>query len=152
MKTSCNPWPLGIVLAFVIFIVGMAAAVVIAATHRDSLVNENYYEQELKFQNQINAAARAKNSGASVALGTVSGSLVVGLPPAQMAGKISGTIELYRPSAPALDRIFPLAPKADGTQALDIAKFAAGSWVVRVRWTVDGQDYFLEQKIILPEK
>ena len=43
---------------------GMAGVVVIAATHRESMVSENYYEQELKFQDQIDSAARAQKSGA----------------------------------------------------------------------------------------
>ena len=61
MKTTRNLWPLGIVITFVLFFCGMASVVVIAATHREDLVSDNYYEQELKFQNQIDGAARAKN-------------------------------------------------------------------------------------------
>ena len=59
MKTNRNLWPLGIFVTFGLFFAGMTGVVVIAATHRDSLVNGNYYEQELKFQGQIDAAARA---------------------------------------------------------------------------------------------
>jgi hypothetical protein len=58
-------------------------------------------------------------------------------------------IEFYRPSSPALDRAFPLAPGADASQAVDVSKLATGLWVVRVKWSAGGQDYFLEQKITL---
>jgi hypothetical protein len=130
----------------------MAVMVVIATTHRDHLVSETYYEQELKYQGQIDSAARTKSSGASVTLDAAGTSLVVTLPPSQLGQKISGSIELYRPSAPDLDRQFPLAPSADGTQKLDVSKFAAGLWVVRVKWNAAGQDYFLEQKITVAGK
>ena len=46
MKTKFNPWPYGIILFFVLLFCGLAGIVVIAATHRESMVSENYYEQD----------------------------------------------------------------------------------------------------------
>ncbi len=152
MKSNRNLWPWAIVAFFVLFFVGMATMVVIAATHRDHLVSESYYEQELKFQSQIDSAARTKTSGAAVALDAAGTSLVVTLPAAQLAQKISGSIEFYRPSAPDLDWQFPLVPTADGTQKLDVSQIASGLWVARVKWNVAGVDYFLEQKITVAGK
>ena len=152
MKPNRNLWTWGIVACFVLFFAGMAAMVVIAATHRDHLVSESYYEQELKYQSQIDSATRTKSIGATVGLDAAGTSLVVTLPPAQAAQRIAGSIELYRPSAPDLDRQFPLVPPADGTQKLDVSQLAAGLWVVRVKWNAAGQDYFLEQKITVAGK
>jgi len=149
MKTTRNLWPLGIFVTFSLFFAGMASVVVIAATHRDSLVNANYYEQELKFQGQIDAAARGQQSGATII--SANDVVTVSLPAASLP-KISGTVALYRPSAPELDREFPLTLKAGGTQTLDVSKLAAGLWRVRVKWNAGGQDYFLEQKITVTGK
>ena len=66
-----------------------------------------------------------------------------------MTQKFSGKVEFYRPSASGLDREVALAPRADGTQVLDISKLAAGFWQLRVKWSAGGQDYFLEQKITI---
>jgi nitrogen fixation protein FixH len=147
MKPEKNLWPLGIFTAFGLFFAGMASVVVIAVTHRDHLVNNNYYEQELKFQARIDSAARTQASGANLAYAAAAGSVVITVPAAQLAQKLSGTIELYRPSAPDLDRESPLAPRADGTQTLDVSKLTPGLWLVRVKWNAAGADYFLEQKI-----
>ena len=147
MTTTRNLWPLGIFTAFGLFFAGMASVVVIAATHRDHLVNDNYYEQELKFQGRIDSAARTQKSGATIAWDAANNSVVIALPAAQLAQKFSGTIELYRPSEPKLDREFQLEPKADGTQTLDVSKLASGLWLVRAKWNAAGEDYFLEQKI-----
>jgi len=151
MKRTFNPWPYGIILFFVLLICALAGVVAIAATHRESMVSENYYEQELKFQSQIDSAARAQKCGARLELETGSGAgqLMVRLPAEQVARHCSGVIELYRPASPALDRAFPLALGADGSQAVDVSKLAAGLWVVRVKWTAGGADYYLEQKITL---
>jgi hypothetical protein len=147
MKTSRNLWPYGIIATFVLFFMGMATVVIIASTHREHLVNNNYYEQELKFQGQIDAAARAAKSGALIAHDAATGQLNIKLDAAQLAQKFSGSVELYRPSAPELDRELALAPKADGTQAINVTKLPSGPWLVRVKWNAGGEDYFLEQKI-----
>jgi nitrogen fixation protein FixH len=130
----------------------MACVVGIAATHREHLVNANYYEQELEFQGRIDAAARAQKSGATLVYDVAGRQLGITLPAAQLAQTFSGTIELYRPSAPELDREFSLTPKAGGSQVLDVSGLAAGLWLVRVKWSAGGEDYFLEQKFILTAK
>jgi hypothetical protein len=152
MKTTRNLWPYGLIVTFALFFCGMATVVVIAATHRESMVSENYYEQELKFQDQIDGAARAQKSGASIACDSAGGKVVITVPVAQLAQKFSGTIELYRPSEPKLDQALPLAPHADGTQTLDGSKLAPGLWLVRARWHAAGENYFLEQKVTLAGK
>jgi len=149
MKTPFNPWPYGILAFFVLLACGLAGAVFIAATHSESMVSDNYYEQELKFQRQMDGAARAEKAGARIQLEAGEGKLVVAVPRAQVAQQCSGVIEFYRPSSPALDRNYPLAPGKDGAQTVDISKLAAGPWRVRVKWRAGGEDYFLEQKIIL---
>lgn len=152
MKTNRNLWPLGIFVTFGLFFAGMASVVVIAATHRDHLVNDNYYEQELKYQDQIDSVARTQKSGAAIAYDASAGFVTVMLPAAQLAQQFSGTIQLYRPSESALDRTMPMTPKADGRQTLDVSKLAGGLWSVRARWTAGGENYFLEQKITVAGK
>jgi len=152
MKAKFNPWPLGIVLTFVIFIAGLATAVGIAVTHRDSMVSENYYEQELKYQSQIDGKARALQSGASINYDPVAGKIIVQLPATQAAAKPFGKIELYRPSSPDMDRVMDFSPNAEGAQIVDAAPLPVGSWAVRVKWSAGGQGYFLEQKIAVRSK
>ena len=152
MKTHRNLWPLGIFAAFGLFFAGMAGVVVIATTHREHLVNASYYEQELKFQDQIDSVDRAQKSGATIAYKAGAGTVAIALPAAHLTRTFSGTIQLYRPSGPELDREFPLEPEAGGTQALDVSRLAAGPWVVRVKWSAGGKNFFLEQKITVAGK
>lgn len=144
-NTTRNLWPLGIVITFALFFIGMASVVVIAATHREDLVNDNYYEQELKFQSQIDGAARARDIGATIQY-AAAGKIIIALPAAQLAQKFSGKVTLYRANDPKLDRDFPLEPKADGTQTIDASKLVVGPWRVSAAWLADGKNYFLEQK------
>ena len=144
-----NFWPLGIIITFALFFIGMASVVLIAATHREHLVNDNYYEQELKYQSQIDGAARAQNAGATIQYAAAAGKIIIALPAAQLAQKVSGKVTLYRANDPTLDREIPLALNTDGTQTLDVSKIAAGPWSVRAAWLADGKNFFLEEKVIL---
>jgi nitrogen fixation protein FixH len=149
MKTKFNPWPYGIILFFVLLLCAMGGVVAICVTHRETMVSENYYEQELKFQDQIDSAVRAQKSGAHIDVDAGAGKLVVAVPATQLADKFSGAIQFYRPSSPDLDRELSFAPQANGSQTVDVSKFATGLWQIRVKWTAAGQSYYLEQKIIL---
>jgi hypothetical protein len=149
MKPARNFWPVGIIVFFTTFFIGMAVVIVIASFHRDTLVSDNYYEQELKFQDQIDATARAEKCGAKIEFDSAGRKIFLTLPAEQAKQIVGGKITLYRANAAELDRQFPLELRGDGTQALDVSKFASGPWRVRVRWNVSGQDYFLEKKIVI---
>jgi nitrogen fixation protein FixH len=147
MQTKFNPWPYGIIAFFGLLFCGIATALAIALTHRETMVNDNYYERELNFQQQIDSAVRAQKSGARIQL--VAGKLLVTVPAEQVTKTLSGAIRFYRPSSAEMDRECPFAPDASGSQTLDISKFAAGLWRVQFTWSAGGQDYFLEQKLTL---
>lgn len=152
MKTNRNLWPLGVIGAFVLFFAGMTTVVVIASTHRDHLVTDNYYEQELRFQSQIDSAARAKKSGATAIYNPVAGQVAITLAAGRPPEKFSGTVDLYRAAEPKLDREFRLEPKDDGMQNLDVSQLKPGPWLVRVAWKSGGDDFYLEQKFTVAAK
>ena len=121
MKTARNLWPYGLILPFELFFADMTTVVTIAVAHRDNLIRENYYEQELDYQQHIDSAARARQAGATITCNAASNTVVITLPAGQLGEKLSGKIEFYRPSSSALDREFKLAPAADGTARGDSA-------------------------------
>jgi hypothetical protein len=154
MATSRNLWPLGIVLTLSVFIVSTVGLIVMACSQRTDLVTPDYYEREIKFQGQIDRVERTQRAAgqASVAYDPAAKCITVSLPANQAAREISGRIELYRPSAAGMDRSIKLAPDTNGVQRLDAAGLAPGLWKVRISWTVERQDYFLDEKVIVGSK
>jgi hypothetical protein len=150
MKTNLNLWPYGILLTFVLFISGTAGLIVLAATQKTDLVSNNYYEQEIKYQTRIDSLARAKqlDHPASVACDPSGKHILISLSSFEK-DKTTGTIQLYRPSAAGMDRQLKLEPDANGVQTLDASGLQKGLWKVRVSWNVNGQDYFLDEKIVI---
>lgn len=147
MKPIRNLWPLGVIAAFVIFISGTIGLVVMAASHKAELVSDNYYDQEIKYQNRIDSLGRAQQLGglASMAIDAGSGRITISLPPAQVRSGVAGRIQLYRPSAAGADRTLSLAPDENGLQFVDLKGLLPGLWKMRVSWTAEGRDYSIER-------
>lgn len=151
MKTARNLWPIGVTAAFAIFIAGTAGLIVFASSQSHDLVSDNYYEQELRYQQRIDSLDRTARLGAdaSVVYDSVRRRIVISLPPGQVGDTVSGRIDLYRPSAARLDQELKLAPDVRGVQQVDAAALQPGLWKIRVSWTAANEDYYLDQEVVI---
>lgn len=151
MKPIRNFWPLGIVLAFGVFIAGTALLIALASSQKTDLVSADYYEREIRFQSQIDRVERTRALGSQVAVEYDSNSrrIRIAVPAAHARASLAGQIELYRPSAAGLDRKLNFKPDATGVQSLDAAQLAPGLWKVRVSWTVEDEDYFIDREFVI---
>ena len=154
MKAERSLWPLGITLAFVFFAGGIATMVVVACINKADLIQPDYYEQEIKYQSQLDRLNRTAQLSEAVKITyDESSRRITVLLPASHAGRNAvGRIQLYRPSAMGLDRELPLQFDADGVQTLDAAGLIPGLWKVRVQWTVENKEFFTDQRVIIGAK
>ena len=112
MKTTRNLWPLGIIIFCSLFFAGTVGLVVMACSQKVDLVSADYYEQELKFQGQIDRVERTRQCG-QPGRGRVRSRRTASPSRcrADQAGhEVVGRIELYRPSAAGLDRAVKFEP------------------------------------------
>ena len=154
VETTRNLWPYAIIVFCALFVAGTIGLIVMACSQRVDLVSKDYYEQEIRFQGQIDRTERTRReaSQAAVAYDAARQCITVSLPPGQTVGSVSGTVELYRPSQAGLDRAIKLQPDAGGVQRLDASTLAPGLWKVRVTWTAGKENYYLEQKVVVGPK
>lgn len=151
MNSPRNLWPVGIIAVCATFVVSTAALLVFACSQRVELVSHDYYEQELKFQNHIDRVDHTRRTAAkaSIAYDPAEKCITVSLPAEQARQHVSGSVELYRPSAAGMDRTMELAPDTNGVQRVDATDLVPGLWRVRVTWTAEKQSYYLEQKVVV---
>jgi hypothetical protein len=147
-----NPWPVALIGFFVLFVVYIAGFIIFSVFHREELVAADYYNQEIRYQEQIN---RLQQTGAlqgklQVAYDPVQQQITLTLPPEHMRAAATGRIHLYRPSAAGLDQHHALTVNAAGLQHLDGRSLAAGLWRIRVTWSAEGRDYQCEQSLVIP--
>jgi len=152
MKPSRNLWPLGIVTAFAFFTAGTIALVVIAVSNHTELVAADYYEQEIHFQGELDRVklAQSLKSKATAVYDDARRSIRISLPSEHVGAK--GDVYLYRPSTAGLDQHVDLQLDSNGSQTLDAAKLRPGLWKVKVLWTATGNDYAIEESVVVSAK
>lgn len=147
-----NPWPVSILTFFSVAIVGCAGFVIFCARHPSDLVAPDYYEQEVRYQRQIERLQNARQYAqqAAVSYDVARNQIRICLPAAR--ANATGTIHLYRPSAAGLDRQVRLALDPEGTQTIDAAALAPGLWKVRVSWSEESREFYLDRSITVAAK
>jgi hypothetical protein len=145
-----NPWPVGLVLFFIVFTAYIIGFVIFASRQKMDLVREDYYDQEIRFQQQIDRVQRSTPVLADAAIDyDRAGDLVTVSLPAVSQNDISGTVSFYRPSDAGLDTNVKLGLDQAGRQSLNVRSLRAGLWKVRIQWKASGQEYFFEKPIVI---
>lgn len=153
-KPSFNPWPVSIITFFTLAVCGVVTFVTYCSRHRVDLVAADYYEQEIRYQDQLDRANRATSlqAPAKVDYNSNSRLITVSMPADHLQPSLKGWIQLYRPSAASLDQKLPLAIDVAGKQFIDGATLSEGLWHVRVSWNLNGADYYFDQKLVIGKK
>ena len=142
-------WGFGIVLAFIGFIGFILYFVIIASTDQradHNLVTDEYYQEELKYQEEINALENAKNLNVQFNFEQTTEGLRIVIPETVRQQKAEGTVSLYRPSNKHLD--FDLAISLSNSHLLiPDNRLLGGRWDIKIRWKHLDKDYLVKESI-----
>jgi len=148
MKLKWN-WGTGIALFIIAFLLVNTAIIIFAFGQKVDLVTPNYYEKELKYQDEINAQQKTLQLSEEVKIETAGSVLSLQIPNS-FAAKISeGTILLYRPDDSVKDVNVELKPDSTGLQIIQTNKLASGFWKVKINWKSDGVSYSDEKSVFI---
>jgi len=142
-------WGTGIFLSFVAFIVFILYFVVLSFRDPQSnhdLVTEDYYQQELKYQEDLDAADNLDKTGWQIQVAKTAEGLRVGFPEALAPQKIKGTISLYRPSNKQLDFKTPIQ-LSERQLLIPKSRLLDGRWDIRIEWMYEGKPYLYQNKL-----
>lgn len=139
-------WGKGILLTIIAF-VGFILTLVVISVRQDDihLVTENYYEKEIKYQDQIEREKSAAGLDREVLVfDSQSKSMQLDLP---VGAK--GNLQLFRPSDARLDQELSLDITEVGKTTVPLDKLKSGYWRVQLTWTENGVEFYKEKKISL---
>jgi len=137
-------WGKGILLTIIAF-VGFIMTLVVISVRQDDihLVTENYYEKEIKYQDQIEREKSAAGLDREVlAYDALTKTMVLDLPVG-----VKGNLQLFRPSDARLDQQVPIDILEEGKTEVPLEKLKSGYWRVQLTWTENGVDFYQEKKI-----
>jgi len=149
--TTRNLWPHGIFATLLVFACGLAGFAVTAVRQNMDLVRDDYYEADLRYQNQIDRLNRTALLADETAIEfhTADRTIELRLPSGHGARQPSGSIQIYRPSDAALDRQIKLATDPTGAQRIDAREMVSGLWKLKITWQVGGEEYFVDRVVVI---
>ena len=143
MKLS---WSYRITFLYLGFVGIIVTLVTISSRNKEELVAKDYYAQELRYQDKINAINNEKSLPKSIEH-EVDGSGVTLLFPAETGKELVGEINFYCPSDSKKDALFKMIVDAEGNQVISKDKLQRGVYKLRLTWSLSGKNYFREDVI-----
>lgn len=132
-------------LSFVALIVGL---VVMCFRQDVELVHQDYYGQEMKFQEKIDAVKNAQQLPGSIAHLISKDKVVLSADTSLGSAQFKGSITFFRPSDSKLDRAFDMH-FVNHQQTIDRKELSAGVYKLQLSWTSGGKQYFKEDVIYI---
>jgi hypothetical protein len=142
-------WGTGIAIAFLAFAAGILTMVTISMNREVDLVSDDYYQQELRHQDQIESAKRSKVLPEQPSIGVTGSTVTLKLPGAFSPASTAGTLTFYRPADRKRDFVVPLKLDSSNTQYVRTASLQKGLWRVKIRWSQQNQTYYHEEPITI---
>ncbi|CAM1366093.1 FixH protein [Tenacibaculum sediminilitoris] len=143
-------WGTGIVIAIIGFIGFIMYFVIIMSTGKNynhDLVTEKYYQQELEFQDKINATKNAKELKKNIEIEKVSEGLKVYFPIDFNPKDIKGKVFLYRPSDKQLDFEMPISI-SETYLLVPEKRLLGGRWNITISWKYKSKDYLFQKELV----
>jgi hypothetical protein len=140
-------WGKWILISFVLFAAFIATLVTVCIRQDIGLISKDYYKEELAYQNQID---RMKNTSAleHKPVVTVHGDSI-SVQFMQTDRLEGGVFELFSPSNSHLDRSVSFTSATQNKWEIPLTGAVSGSYRAKLRWKMDGKEFYLEVPIYL---
>lgn len=149
-KNKLN-WGIGIAVLYGGFVVFILSFVIFSTTQNYTLVEDNYYQKSLSFQNRID---KLRNSAKlsikpSVKINKDENELTITFQESLANVGITGTAHFFRPSDKRADQVLELTLNENAEMVLSTTRFLKGLWVIKLDWESSGVSYYQEENLTL---
>jgi nitrogen fixation protein FixH len=141
-------WGLGIALGFLCFVLFMSTLVIQSFRQNFDLVHEDYYGEELKYQDRINRGMQSSGLTGKITYELSATEIVINFPGEIKKQNISGEVLFFRPSDKKMD-VKARIHLNDGQQHFQRSLFSKGLYKIQINWEAAGTKYYNEEIIKL---
>lgn len=142
-------WGKGIFITYAVFLVAILSVVVYLYTMDVNLVTEDYYEKELRHQEQIDKENRTNSLPENLKITVDQGIINLKFPSLFKPYQISGLVRFYRPSDSQKDFSVNIELGDKLEQTISTAKMLKGYWRIKVDWSANQNEYFNEKLVMI---
>ena len=143
-------WGTGIVvtiIAFIAFIMYFVITMSTDNTYSHDLVTDKYYQEELNYQQEIDAEKNAKSLKEKVTIEKNSKGLKINFPENFIPKNIKGKVFLYRPSNKQLDFEIPISISKSYLLVPE-QRLVDGRWNMKIFWKYKNTDYLIKKELV----
>lgn len=123
--------------------------VAVSMTKNIDLVSDNYYEQGIKYQNQIDMNVNSVEYSDKIKTELKDSELLIEYSEDLRKGNFSGEIKFYRSSDAKKDFKVNIETGEKGFQHIPVMNLDKGLWKVQFSFKRDNKNYFLEKSIFI---
>jgi len=125
-------WGYKIAIGFTTFCLATIGVTVYFMMQKVDVVTDNYYEKELKYQEQIDKVTRTRALKGKVDITNTGKELIIKFPNQPDKNQNKDFISLYRPSDNTKDVKIPVLTDTSGTQIVSVERLIKGYWKVQM--------------------
>lgn len=143
-------WGTGIVvtiIAFIAFIMYFVITMSTDNTYSHDLVTDKYYQEELNYQQEIDAEKNAKSLKEKVTIEKNSKGLKINFPENFIPKNIKGKVFLYRPSNKQLDFEIPISISKTYLLVPE-QRLVDGRWNMKIFWKHKNTNYLIKKELV----
>ena len=146
MKIKIN-WGTGIVIALVVMISGMIYLVSIAVRQDYDLVDKDYYQKSVNYQQHIEEVKNTEALSEKIRLEQTDDSLKLIFPKLSAISDYSGNIHFYSPVEEKRDETIKLKLTDNFTQLIGLKGLKSVRYTVKIDWSANKVSYYQEEEI-----
>ena len=136
-------------IGFSLFVVYILSFVYRSYTQNIDLVAEDYYAQEVAFQDRIDETANAEQFKKDLVVSRTDGFIEFIFPTEVTSAVTSGQIHFFRPSDKAMDIKIPFELNDSGVVRVPTQILNQGRYQVKFSWNTEDKSYFLSKDIVI---
>jgi hypothetical protein len=137
-------WGNKLLLAFIAFGSGMGYLAYRSMNTDFELVENDYYKQELRYQQVIDGTAQANSLSSPVKIEQKEEVIILQLPEEMKNKSVSGDVWFYCAYDSKKDKKFTLKTDNQATQSFTVNSIAPGNYTVKIKWSAEDKSYYSE--------
>ena len=142
-------WGHKILIVYILFVAGIVTLVYKSSVQNQDLVVNDYYDQELKYQDKIDAIQRTNSLNSPLQCKVEKNYILINFPSEMGGSHITATILLYSPTDEKKD-IQKQLSTSDAVILFPLSGNNKGFHKLKINWSVNKTSYYSEQQILIP--
>ena len=142
-------WGHKLTLGFIAFAGMIIYMVVQSMNTRYELVSNEYYKDELQYQQVIDGTSRANQLSSKASVTQQNDELVIQLPPEMQQKTITGSLWFYNATDSKKDKKMALQVNDHAAQAIDSRQFLPGNYTAKISWASNNETYYSEVPVTI---